>query len=517
MANLLCKEEFEREFALYPKTDEIEAKIEFSKLSIRARVATLASSLGGTGEDEYHARRPQTTYWQGFRDRYPQFNNTEIERIQTRFRYRVRKEKRRKARQAYDISCSGKISMSSDAIVPFQQGTLKHTDKRFARVPCVRAKKLKPETVQLIKSINKKLVRQFKPSRRRGKKAKKDAAKKDVRNSNVGYSLGRTVTTGGFHAKASKGISGSVHWNKHLSSRGANVENSTNGTNNVENSTNGTNGTNNVENNSTNSTNTNNVENSTNSTNHGTKGENGENSNGGMKGATRNGEPDKRGGAKGKRKRSRSKQRKQSGKTTARTGSSKVVSKSVETVKQTAVEEVMSDDALVCNEVMPDDTVDDDDDDDDDDDEGGSCTLQQEVIDMVRTVILEAFGEETWFKEVMHQYSAIPKDRFLADDIPCSHIWWTKNPKAFHAHIDTNTLAPAFVFCPNTYKGGHLIAQLPTGEKRTVKLEEGVVAGGSWAQHPHCNSPVNKGEDRRSFVVYLDHRVISKSYIVVDN
>jgi hypothetical protein len=143
-------------------------------------------------------------------------------------------------------------------------------------------------------------------------------------------------------------------------------------------------------------------------------------------------------------------------------------------------------------------------------------SLQREVIDMVRTVILETFGNTRWLKAAMKQYSAIPSERFLSLDLPCSHIWWTVNPRAFHAHVDTNTLPPAFVFCPHTVDGGDLVVLLPSGRKRVVKLGEGVVLGGSWAQGPHCNTPVSPSDDRRSFVVYMDKRVASASYKVVD-
>ena len=142
--------------------------------------------------------------------------------------------------------------------------------------------------------------------------------------------------------------------------------------------------------------------------------------------------------------------------------------------------------------------------------------LQELVIDVVTGVILAAFGNTAWFRACMNKLASIPKQRLLPGGlIPASHIWWTANPKVHHVHTDTNTIPPAFVFCPETFSGGALICRLPCGPCR-VELKAGTIVGGSWAQFPHCNSAVRSGSFRRSFVVYLDNRIVSSSYVTID-
>jgi hypothetical protein len=143
-------------------------------------------------------------------------------------------------------------------------------------------------------------------------------------------------------------------------------------------------------------------------------------------------------------------------------------------------------------------------------------SLQQEIYLVIGDIIVEAFGHRPWYKAVQHMLSGIPSDRFFGDcRVPCSHIWWTSNPSVRHVHTDTNTTGVAFVFCSRTVTGGDLIVQTPNGPQK-VHLEEGKILGGSWAQHAHCNEAVHPCDDRHSFVVYLNHRVISRDYEFVN-
>ena len=143
-------------------------------------------------------------------------------------------------------------------------------------------------------------------------------------------------------------------------------------------------------------------------------------------------------------------------------------------------------------------------------------SLQKDVIETVADVIEYLYGNCPWYRAVVEKLADIPRTRFLPGrNIPCSHIWYTSDPQVRHVHTDTNTLPPAFVFCPKTVKGGDLIVAMPDGSIQRVCLNAGVVAGGSWAQYPHCNEKVSSS-DRRSFVVYLDHRSISQSYIPIN-
>ena len=138
--------------------------------------------------------------------------------------------------------------------------------------------------------------------------------------------------------------------------------------------------------------------------------------------------------------------------------------------------------------------------------------LQDEVFSVVSEVILEAFGNKFWYKACMQKLQDIPRERLIpGGKVPASNIWFTSDPKAFHIHTDTNTVPPAFVFCARTVRGGDLIVQTPTGPTK-LSTTAGKVIGGSWAQYPHCNFPVHKNDNRHSFVVYLDHRMLSSSY-----
>jgi len=143
----------------------------------------------------------------------------------------------------------------------------------------------------------------------------------------------------------------------------------------------------------------------------------------------------------------------------------------------------------------------------------GAVMLQCQVFALVSRVIITLFGKCPWFKATMEKLCEIPRNRLIPGGrIPCSHIWFTSDPKSFHVHTDTNTIPPAFVFCVETCVGGDLLVTLPNGEVKVIETTAGRVAGGKWAQLPHCNTPVISGT-RHSFVCYLDHRAISRSWL----
>lgn len=142
--------------------------------------------------------------------------------------------------------------------------------------------------------------------------------------------------------------------------------------------------------------------------------------------------------------------------------------------------------------------------------------LQQEVYDVIGEVIETLYGDSWWYRAAMEKLREIPKNRLIpGGKIPVSHIWYTSNPKVRHVHTDTNTIPPAFVFCPRTVYGGEVCILHPEKGVQFVQLHEGEVLGGSWAQYPHCNDRVLQGLEidiRRSFVVYLDNRAICEAY-----
>ena len=138
--------------------------------------------------------------------------------------------------------------------------------------------------------------------------------------------------------------------------------------------------------------------------------------------------------------------------------------------------------------------------------------LQEDIVNAITDVILCSFGKSPWFTASLDKLKDIPEIRFLpGHKIPNSHIWFTIDPEAFHVHTDTNTIPPAFLICVSEAKGGELCCLPPIGGPRVVSFEQPTIVAGAWAQYPHCNLPVTKGE-RHSFVVYMDHRNLAESY-----
>jgi hypothetical protein len=144
--------------------------------------------------------------------------------------------------------------------------------------------------------------------------------------------------------------------------------------------------------------------------------------------------------------------------------------------------------------------------------------LQTEVIELVTDIVLEYYGQDWWFIELMRCLGDIPDSAFLPGTrkIPASAIWWSHSPEEYHVHCDTNALGAVFVFTAVTAPGGELVMDRPcNGDFQLTKfhLSEGKIIGGRWGQFAHCNAPVvDSTIPRRSWVVYLDHRAISSSY-----
>ena len=138
--------------------------------------------------------------------------------------------------------------------------------------------------------------------------------------------------------------------------------------------------------------------------------------------------------------------------------------------------------------------------------------LQEEVINVVVDVIKDAFGSRPWFKAAVKQLAKVPLECQLpgrGSEIPCTDIWWTRDPQKLHAHVERDTVETAFVFCTETVAGGELLRlDELTGKPVAVHLKAGVVAGGSWARFPHCNGPGMGNKRRRIFVVYLQNKIL---------
>jgi hypothetical protein len=145
------------------------------------------------------------------------------------------------------------------------------------------------------------------------------------------------------------------------------------------------------------------------------------------------------------------------------------------------------------------------------------AALQEEVIELVIDIILESYGDELWFIELMRCLGDIPDAAFLPGSrkIPASSIWWSHSPD-YHVHCDTNSLGAVFVFAAVAVAGCELVIDRPfCGGYQVTKhhLSEGKIIGGSWGQYSHFNLPVlDSTIPRRSWVVYLDYRTICASY-----
>jgi hypothetical protein len=140
--------------------------------------------------------------------------------------------------------------------------------------------------------------------------------------------------------------------------------------------------------------------------------------------------------------------------------------------------------------------------------------LQQQVFKLVADIVLESYGQMSWFRETMLRLAAIPDSRLLPGrSVPSSHIWWTHTPKDGHMHVDKNSIGATFVFTAETVPGGELVVDQPMVggyQQTTYHLTAGKIVGGSWSNFAHRNLRCDM--QRRSWVVYLDYRVLSARY-----
>jgi len=146
------------------------------------------------------------------------------------------------------------------------------------------------------------------------------------------------------------------------------------------------------------------------------------------------------------------------------------------------------------------------------------ANLQKEVVQVVTACVEEAFGSQLWYKVTKECFRHIPSDRRLPDStLPGSAIWWSWKEVGSAAaicsetHIDSNALPPCFVFCPYTYDGAELLC---SSSNRKIPMPAGRILAGAWQRFPHCNARLFGDEDRYSFVVYMDYRMLNESYVV---
>jgi hypothetical protein len=129
------------------------------------------------------------------------------------------------------------------------------------------------------------------------------------------------------------------------------------------------------------------------------------------------------------------------------------------------------------------------------------------------------FGKQKWFRKLVDYFNE-PRNKekkfFLIPDTPCTSIWWSIDSRDSKKHVDWNAYGASFVFCPEDYKSGDTAFTHESNPevKLTTLLKSGYVLAGRWARSPHFN--VYEGdhalENRTSFVMYCDTRIVNKQY-----
>jgi hypothetical protein len=144
--------------------------------------------------------------------------------------------------------------------------------------------------------------------------------------------------------------------------------------------------------------------------------------------------------------------------------------------------------------------------------------LQKQVFTKVASVVKEAFGKQSWFKNWMRFFKKERPDlkKYLIPGIPCTSIWWSYDDRPYNLHFDWNTYGAAFLFCAEERDGGNVVVLNPEGEldlAASIHLDEGKMLCGRWARSDHCNEPVLDGKKRFSFVAYFDSRIETGNYL----
>ena len=141
--------------------------------------------------------------------------------------------------------------------------------------------------------------------------------------------------------------------------------------------------------------------------------------------------------------------------------------------------------------------------------------LQNEIMETISDIIVEAFGRTPWFKKAMENYSNIPDECMIPGRrIPATCIWLTRDPEGGKFHVDYNIIAPIFAIYPWTVEeGGDLVVLQDNGEPQHIPTVGGTVVGGRFAHYPHGNRCIDEKVPRHSYIVYFDRRCACSSYV----
>jgi hypothetical protein len=146
-----------------------------------------------------------------------------------------------------------------------------------------------------------------------------------------------------------------------------------------------------------------------------------------------------------------------------------------------------------------------------------ACSLANDILDA-------AFGHDLWYRRAKAYCERVNLQSGEQRTIPgtvFSNIWFTTKTSEGSVHIDHNVVGPAFVmssYVPNGNEGSLVMKSPRAKHACCVQLRPGVVVGGGWARHEHCNTNIKAKtvEHRTSWVIYLDKRVFGSNYLFAD-
>jgi hypothetical protein len=124
--------------------------------------------------------------------------------------------------------------------------------------------------------------------------------------------------------------------------------------------------------------------------------------------------------------------------------------------------------------------------------------LQQNVFQVIGSVLKESFGQQEWYRSVRKYYESNPhlKD-ILIPETPCTSLWWCHDGLPFE-HFHWNTVDIVFLFCAADLEG------------RNMYL--GKIIAGQWWQCKHMNESFLSEVGGFSMLAYFDTRIIGKHY-----
>ena len=147
--------------------------------------------------------------------------------------------------------------------------------------------------------------------------------------------------------------------------------------------------------------------------------------------------------------------------------------------------------------------------------------LRRRLYCLFQTILSESFGQEAWYKRLLHLTTKLNFDSGeirTIPGLPISAFWLTQQPRDEAVHCDRNVVGSTFLLTTKSVQGAAVCMCSPSGKFSTHQLQLGQILAGQWANFAHCNLKVtNKDcETRTSWTIYLDRRVFSERYLYVE-